>query len=129
MEPSFNRPRARYGQLPQCPPRLQWLACALRCLIVRTFWMKGELAWKNYVAYTSQQFHIETFDQQHHPKWSRVLAIQRALKDPRTQYVFWIDSDSPFTNFNSCLEMVILKQSKSLAFSLPNSEAAPTSAA
>ena len=49
--------------------------------------------------------------------WSKIPALQKALKDPSVQYAFWMDSDSLFMNFGKRLESLIPKGDSHLSFS------------
>ena len=49
--------------------------------------------------------------------WSKILALQKALKDSSVQYAFWMDSDSLFMNFGKRVESFIPGGDSHLSFS------------
>lgn len=49
--------------------------------------------------------------------WSKVPALQAALKDPDVHFAFWIDSDSLFMNFDERLEHLLPNGENHVSFS------------
>ena len=49
--------------------------------------------------------------------WSKIPALQKALKDPSVQYAFWMDADSLVMNFGKRLESFIPRGDSHVSFS------------
>jgi len=50
--------------------------------------------------------YTERLDPVRHPSWHKIKAVQQVLETVQFKYVFWIDADAIFTDFNTKLEEI-----------------------